>query len=88
MNTAHFGLHTFCSEGITTENDELLGFLEMYCRVPRDSTTEEIQLIERAKCLAAIAIEHHNETSHRDNGGGRRNQGVRKRMVEWPASQN
>jgi hypothetical protein len=88
MNTAHFGLHTFCSEGITTENDELLGFLEMYCRVSRDPTTEEIQLIERAKCLAAIAIEHHNETSHRDNGGGRRNQGVRKRMVEWPASQN
>jgi hypothetical protein len=36
MNAAHFGLHTFCSEGVAAENDELLGFLEMYCSVPRN----------------------------------------------------
>jgi hypothetical protein len=88
MNAAHFGLHTFCSEGIAAENDELLGFLEMYSSVQRDPTAEEAQLIERAKCLAAIAIERHNEASDQDDRGGRRNQGVRKRLLEWPASRN
>jgi hypothetical protein len=88
MNAAHFGLHTFFSEGITAENDELLGFLEMYCSVPRNPTAEEVQLIERAKCLAAIAIKRHNEASDQDNAGERRNQGVRKRLLEWPASSN
>lgn len=88
MNAAHFGLHTFCSEGIAAENDELLGFLEMYCSVQRDPTAEEVQLIERAKCLAAIAIKRHNEASDQDNGGERGNQGVRKRVLEWPAFRN
>ena len=88
MNPAHFGLHTFCSEGIAAENDELLGFLEMYCGVPRNPTAEEVQLMERAKCLAAIAIKRHNEASDQDDGGGRRNQGAQKRVLEWPASRN
>jgi hypothetical protein len=84
VNAARFGLHTFCSEGIAAENDELLGFLEMYCSVPRNPTAEEVQLVERAKCLAAIAIKRHNEASQQDNGGSRENQGVRKRAPEWP----
>jgi hypothetical protein len=88
MNATRFGLHTFCSEGVTAENDELLGFLEMYCSVPREPTADEVQLIERAKCLAAIAIKRHNEASHQDNGGGRRSQGAQKRVLEWPASRN
>jgi hypothetical protein len=88
MNAAHFGLHTFCSEGVAAENDELLGFLEMYCSVPRNPTAEEVQLIERAKCLAAIAIKRHIEASDQDDGGGCGNQGARKRLVEWPASRN
>jgi hypothetical protein len=88
MNAARFGLHTFCSEGVAAENDELLGFLEMYCSVPRNPTAEEVQLIERAKCLAAIAIKHHNEASDQDDGGGRGNQGMRKRELEWRASRN
>ena len=88
MNATHFGLHTFFSEGIAAENDELLGFLEMYCGVPRNPTAEEVQLMERAKCLAAIAIKRHNEASDQDDGGGRRNQGAQKRVLEWPASWN
>ena len=88
MNAARFGLHVFCSEGITAENDELLGFLEMYCSVPRNPAAEEVQLIERAKCLAAIGIGRHNQASDQDNGGGRRNQGVPKRVLEWPGSRN
>jgi hypothetical protein len=88
MNATHFGLHTFCSEGIATDNGELLGFLEMYCSVSRDPTPEEVQLIERAKCLAAIAIERRNEASHQDNGGERGNEGMQRRVLEWPASRN
>ena len=68
MNAAHFGLHTFCSGGVAAENGELLGILEMYCGVRRDPTAEEVQLIERAKCLAAIAIKRHNEALQQDNG--------------------
>jgi hypothetical protein len=56
VNAAHFGLYTFCSEGVVAENDELLGSLEMYCCVPRRPSAREFQLIERATCLAAIAI--------------------------------
>ena len=88
MNATHFGLHTFFSEGIAAENDELLGSLEIYCSVPRNPTAEEVQLMERAKCLAAIAIKRHNEASDQDDGGGRRNQGAQKRVLEWPASWN
>jgi hypothetical protein len=87
-NAARFGLHTFCSEGVGAENDELLGFLEMHCSVPRNPTAAEVQLIERAKCLAAIAIKRHNEASHQDNGDERRNPAVPKRVLEWPASRN
>ena len=88
MNAARFGLRTFCSEGVAAENEVRLGFLEMYCSVPRDPTAEEVQLIERAKCLAAIAIKRHNEASHQDNGGVCGNQGAQKRGLEWPASRN
>ena len=88
MDAARFGLHNFCCEGVPAENDELLGFLEMYCSVPREPTAEEVQLIERAKCLAAIAIKRHNEASDQDNGGVCGNQGAQKRVLEWPASTN
>jgi hypothetical protein len=80
MNAAHFGLYTFCSERVASENDELLGFLEMYCSVPRNLTAEEVHLIERATCLAAIAIKRHN--------GGRENQGGRKPALERATSRN
>jgi hypothetical protein len=88
MNAARFGFHTFCSEGVAAENKKRLGFLEIYCTVPREPTAEEVQSIERAKCLAAVAIKRHNEASHQDNGGVRRNQGAQERVLEWPASRN
>ena len=64
MNATLFGLHTFCSAGLVAENDEVLGSLEMYCSVPRSPSAREFQLIERGKCLAAIAIKLHNEAGH------------------------
>jgi hypothetical protein len=64
MNAELFGLHTFCSEGVFTENDELLGALEMYSSVPRIPSASEVQLIERAACLAALAIQRDLEADH------------------------
>jgi len=56
MNAARFGLHTFCSERVVADNAEPLGSLKIYGTVQRSPSAEEFQFIERAKCLAAIAI--------------------------------
>lgn len=88
MNAALFGLYTFCSEGVVAENDELLGSLQMYCSVPRSPSASEFQLIERAKCLAAIAIKLDNEADHQGNCGMRGDRPVPGRVLEWPASMN
>lgn len=77
MNVALFGLHTFCSESVAAENDEPIGLLEMYCTAPRRPTRSECQLIEWAKCLAAIAITLDNETEL-----------ARRPVVEWPSPVN
>ena len=88
MNAALFGLYTFCCEGVVAENDELLGSLEMYCSVPRSPSATEFQLIERAKCLAAIAIKRHNEAGHQGNCGVHGGGPVRGRVLEWPVCMN
>jgi hypothetical protein len=88
MNAAHFGLYIFWSEGVVAENDELVGSLEMYCSVPRSPSASEFQLIERAKCLAAIAIKLDNQSDYRGNCGMQRNRPVRGRVLEWPVSIN
>ena len=88
MNAALFGLHTLCSECIIAENDELLGSLEMYCTAARSPSLDEFQLIERAKCLAAIAIKLDKEAGHQSNRGMREDGPARKRALEWPHSTN
>ena len=87
-NADRLGLHTFCSEGIVAGSDELLGSLHMYCSVARSPSAVEIQLIERAKCLAAIAIKLENETGQQGNLGTQGNQPVRGHLLEWPVSVN
>ena len=67
-NAAIFGLHKFCSATVVGGNDEMLGSIEMYGCVARRPFLGEVRLIERATCLAAIAIKRHNEAA---NGGGR-----------------
>jgi hypothetical protein len=57
-SAAVFGLHIFFSASICAEDGNELGTLEMYCRVPRNPSSWEFQLIDRAACLAAIAIEN------------------------------
>jgi len=88
VNASLFGLHTFCSEGVLAKNDELLGSLRMYCCVPRSPSASEIQLIERAKCLAAIAITRANEADHQGSRGSRGSRLVQGSVPEWPVSTN
>jgi hypothetical protein len=45
-------------------------------------------LIERATCLAAIAITRHNEAGHHGYGGLEGNRPRRRRVLEWPVSMN
>ena len=88
MNATLFGLHTFCSARVVGEHDELLGSLEMYCCVPRSPSASEVQLIERAKCLAAIAIKLDKEADDQGNCGTRGNRPAPERVREWPVSTN
>jgi hypothetical protein len=85
LNAARFGLYAFCSEEIAGESAEPLGFLEMYCSLRRNPSAGEMQFIERAKCLAAIAIQRHHETRQQSNCGNRPD---RRRLLEWPVLMN
>jgi hypothetical protein len=88
INAAFFGLYPFCSERVVTENDELLGSLEMYCSVPRSPSASEFQLIERAKSLAALAIKLENEADHQSNSDPRANRLARGSVLQWPVPVN
>jgi hypothetical protein len=85
---ALFGLHAFCSARVVAENNELLGSLEMYCCVPRSPSPSESQLIERAACLAAIAIHRDNEACTHHDYWVHENRPVEGRVLEWPVSTN
>jgi hypothetical protein len=87
-NAALFGLYVFCSEGVVSENEELLATLEMYCCILRRPSPSEFELIERAKCLAAIAIKLDREADRPGQGGTRRNRPAPGRLLEWPVSLN
>ena len=87
-NAAFFGLHIFCSARVVAENDDVLGLLEMYCCVPRSPSGNELQWIERATCLAAIAIELHNEADRQDTCCLDKNRPARGRVLEWPVPVN
>jgi hypothetical protein len=65
-NAKLFGLHIYFTAGIETGSGGELGFLEMYCCIPRHPSFDEQQLIERAVTLAAIAIKRYNESGKRD----------------------
>jgi hypothetical protein len=88
VNAEIFGLHFFFSAGVVGESGAELGSLEMYCSVSRNPSFEDFQLIERATCLAAIAIKLDNEADHQGNCGMRGNRPVRGHVLEWPVSVN
>jgi hypothetical protein len=66
-NAALFGLHIFSSAGIFGQCGEELGSLEMYCCTARNPSSSELQWIERAVCLAAIAMGCETKSDHQDN---------------------
>jgi len=84
-----FGLYRFFAAVIIAENNgEELGSLEMYCCVLRKPSPREFQLIERAVCLAAIAIKRYRRAG---DGGNCRIHGVRSErgyVPETPTSMN
>jgi hypothetical protein len=87
-SAALFGLHIFLSVAIGAESVEELGSLEMYCCVSRNPSPRELQLIERAVCLAAVAIKRYRETG---DGSNCRMHGVRSALgyvPEPPTSMN
>ncbi len=55
-SAALFGLHVFFSADIATDSGEKVGALKMYSIVPGKPSAQELPLIARALCLAAIAI--------------------------------
>ena len=63
-----FGLYKFCSASVVGANEESLGSIEMYCCIPRRPFLNEIRLIERATCLAAVAISRHNNSTGQSLG--------------------
>jgi hypothetical protein len=87
-SAALFGLYIFVSRVIGAESVEELGSLEMYCCVLRNPSPGELQLIERAVCLAAVAIKRFLETG---DGSNCRMHGVRSArgpVPETPTSMN
>ena len=82
-SAAFFGLHIFASVVIGAESAEELASLEMYCCVLRNPSPGELQLIERAVCLAAVAIKRFLET---DDGNNCRMHGVRSARGPVPAT--
>ena len=66
-SAAIFSLYKFCSAAVVGGNREALGSIEMYTCIPRRPFLNEIRLIERATCLAAVAIKRHNEADDKGN---------------------
>ena len=83
-----FGLSIFCSEKILGENDVLLGSLDMYCISPQTPSPAQFPLIERAKCLALLAIKLAAASDHQPAPAQGENQPPRERLLEWPLSPN
>jgi hypothetical protein len=87
-NAALFGLSTICSADLFGEKDERLGSLSMYGCVPRSLSLRESRLIERARCLAALAIKLDMVLDQQRYGDLFGNRPVRGRVLPWPVSVN
>jgi len=58
---AGFGLRACWSQPVLSSSDQLLGTFAMYYRQPRGPNKGELQLIEQAASLAAIAFERYRD---------------------------
>lgn len=87
-NAALFGLHIFASAGIFSAGGGEIGSVEMYCCTPRNPSSHELQLIERAACLAAIAMERDTRAGHQANYRIPEKGPARGNALKWPVSMN
>jgi hypothetical protein len=87
-HAALFGLHIFFSAGLINAGGEELGSLEMYCCPARDASNNELQLIGRAICLAAIAMERDRKAGHQANQRRPQRGPARGNALSWPVSMN
>jgi hypothetical protein len=87
-HAALFGLYIFSSMGIFGECGEELGSLEMYCSTARNPSSPELQLIERAVCLAAIAMECETKVDRQSSSRLPEKGTARGSALRWPVSIN
>ena len=87
-NAALFGLYIFFSGPIFGASGGEIGSLEMYCCTARDPFFYELQWIERAGCLAAIAIECDSKAGRSVNPRLPRSAHARGSVLRWPVSLN
>jgi hypothetical protein len=87
-NARLFGLSIFVSVGIFAQSGEELGSLEMYSCDPRDPSPCELRLVDRAVCLAAIAIDRELAVGHPPYWHLPANRTPRANVLKWPVSPN
>jgi hypothetical protein len=66
-NASLFGLYLFHTATILGEKKQVLGLFEIFCSVRRTPSLDDELFIDRALCLAGIAIKRYNESG---NAGG------------------
>jgi hypothetical protein len=81
---AILGLQIFSSKKVLNERGEELGLMETYSCVPRTATDGELQLVQEAHRLAALAIGREMSGTGRANSRALDNQPVQRRVLAWP----
>jgi len=87
-NARLFGLFIFVSVGIFAESGEERGSLEMYTCEARNPSLCELRLVDRAICLAAIAIDRDLAVGHPPYLRFPANRTPRTNVPNWPVSPN
>ncbi len=87
-NARLFGLFVFVSVGIYAKSGEELGSLEMYSCDPRNPSPRELRLVDRAVCLAAIAIDRDLASGHPPYWRVSAIRTSRANVLKWPVSPN
>ena len=78
------GLYVFSSTDILSRDETRLGTLVIYGCDPRWPTADEYRLIERAVCLAAIALECHGQEQDSERPSGHSRSGMDSELERPP----
>jgi len=87
-NAGLFGLCIFVSVGIHADGGEELGSLEMYTCEPRNPSPCELRVVDRAVCLAAIALDRELAVDHPPDRRLPAHRTPRANVSKWPVSPN